>query len=203
VVTKWVIVPLNISARLFGGDKLSFEFSILVAICILAVAATTGRWKSQIAHAKSVVYSKRARTIKLSENIRQQAKQTFLIKAAIKRCEALVEEKGAEVEKILGEISIFEKIDDRILIIDELRGRGESRWKATVLHDNYNGLISALAPIEHHNGWRAGRLCLVWAKDEQSAFQKLNKLYPQDDGFVIAKVASVASTNIIEEAKNG
>ncbi len=173
---------------------MSFEFTILTALCIIAITATVGRWKSQIALARSGVFSKRASVVKLSMNIRQQAKQTYLLKRMIKRGESLIEARGAETEKIINQIAALENIDDRILIVDDKRGRGESRWRVRVLHNNMSSFINPLIPRPVHNGWKDGKICLVWATDEAAALRKIGKIYSNEEGFVVAEISLVAKS---------
>ena len=171
----------------------------MIALSILVITATAGRWKAQIGMARGAIYSKRASAIKISQNIRQQAKQTLLLKRAIKRGNELIEAKGNETEKLIGELAVVEKIDDRILIVDDKRGRKEMQWAVRVVHNNYHGLINPLSPIEHHNGWKNGKQCVVWATDETAAFLKGRKIFSEDEGYVISGISLVVSSTSYAE----
>ena len=182
---------------------MSFEFTILVVVSILVIAATVGRWKSQIGLARGTVYSKRVGAIKISSNIRHQAKQTFLLKKAINEGKKLIDLRREETDKLLGELSIVDMIDDRIVIIDDRRGRKETQFSVTVLHSNYNGLINPLAPIEHHNGWKNGKPCVFWAADGAAAIIKAKKIFLGDEGFVISGAGLFVSSTSFKEVGNG
>ncbi len=136
-------------------------------------------------------------------NIRQQAKQTYLLKKAILKGKELVEAKGGETDKLLGELAIIEKIDDRILIVDDKRGRKEIQWAVKLYHNNYTGLVNPLAPIEHHNGWKAGKQCVVWATDEAAALLKGRKMFSEEEGYVISGAEPVASSRLYMEGGDG
>ena len=156
--------------------------------------STIGRWRSRIAGARGSARTKALAAIRISTDIRQQAKQTYALKRAIKKAESTIEDKDKELRNILAEIAVLEKTDDRILIVDDQKKKNEEHWRARVSHPNYKGLVNPLVPIELHNGWRGGKPCLVWARDEHGASNKLSKLFPGELGFHISDIAPVAST---------
>ena len=167
---------------------MSFELTALIAVIALAALSTVGRWRSRIAAAHASARNKALSAIRISTEIRQRAKQTYALRRAIRHSESTIETKEKELKHILAEISMLEKTDDRILIVDDQKKKKEDQWVAMISHPNHKGLVNPLVPIELHNGWRVGKPCLVWARDEQGALTKLSKLFPDDLGFGISDI---------------
>jgi hypothetical protein len=168
------------------------EFLVIIALCFLAALATIPRWRVRIGLARSALKGKRLGAVKLSSNIREQAKTALAMKRSIRRIEAEMAVTQKLVEEAHAKVAQLESFDSRLLVVDDQRGRADIQWMGTVQHPDYQGQISAVAPLDHHNAWQTGKNCLVWAKTEERARSKLQDAFPKSQGYSVVTVVEIA-----------
>ena len=172
-------------------------------MCALAVFATVPRWRARLALARNAVKGKEIGAIKISGHIREQAQKTLHIKRAIKDVQSKIEATQASIDSVISNIMLLEQVDPRVYVVDDQRGRADAQWVGMIVHRNYLEAINPQVPLDQNNAWQAGKPCLVWAKTDKHAKEKLSNIFPRDKGYYISELIKIQSETPEKERDDG
>ena len=92
-----------------------------------------------------------------------------------------------EIEDLIKKATVA---DCRIHVLDDRKTNADASWIAVIRHHDFKGSILQDVTEEFSRQWRIGRRFIVWAVDRERAIDKINVVYPNGSGFIVASFES-------------
>lgn len=162
-------------------------FALALAFLIVALALKPAfiRAKQNVRRARHTVLEMQRRKMGLSAQIRTLARESLGQRLTAGKDETESGELHVRIATLQRRVTELEKIDRRVLVLDERRGLQETGWVVLVRRDA--GDPPASEPPLITRLWNEGRYFFFFASDGQKAKRKAQVRFPVDNGFEVVE----------------
>ncbi len=163
-----------------------FAIALAILIVILALKPAFIRARQHVRSARYNVAELRRRKQGLSAQIRILARESLGQRLTAGKDEHESGEMNVRIAQLQRRVSDLEKIDRRVLVMDERRGLQETGWVARIRRDRAGA--HPLEPALITRLWDEGRYYFFYATDANKARRKAQVRFVADQGFEVVDV---------------
>lgn len=163
-----------------------FAIALAILIVILALKPAFIRARQHVRSARFNVDELRRRKHGLSLQIRLLARESLGHRLTAGKDEVESGEMHVRIAGLQRQLIELEKVDRRVLVLDERRGLQETAWIVHLRRDSASA--HPLEPKTITTLWDEGRYYFFYAGDANKARRKATVRFPSEQGFEIVDV---------------
>jgi hypothetical protein len=164
----------------------TFSLILGLMIVMLAMKPAVVRARKQIHSVKVMIVEQNRRRIAISNQVRNLARESLHQRLTSGKDKTESGELSGHMVELQHRLAQLERIDRRVLVVDERRGQSESGWIVKI-HRSPNA-APALEPTPVVNVWEDGRFFFFYATDAGKAKRKAAIRFPSGEGFEVSEV---------------
>lgn len=163
-----------------------FAIALAVLIVVLALKPAFIKARQHVRSARYSVLELRRRKQGLSAQIRALARESLGQRLTAGKDEIESGEMNVRIATLQRRVNELEKIDRRVLVMDERRGLQETGWVVLIRRDKAQAHPLEPALITHL--WDEGRYYFFYASDPNKAKRKAGVRFPTEQGYEVVEV---------------